>query len=129
MEKTTRIDKYLWCVRLFKTRSLATEACRTGKILINGLPVKPSKMITAGEIFKMKVNPVLFTFKIIEPINNRISAKLVINYLENQTSETELLKLEFLKANNFYQRDKGTGRPTKKDRREMDRLLDTDDVD
>jgi ribosome-associated heat shock protein Hsp15 len=117
-----RIDKYLWAVRLFKTRSLASEACRKGRIIINSLPVKPSRIVGANEIITVRKPPVVFTFRVVEPIENRVSAKLVMQFLEDLTSSEEKAKLEINHAANNGHRDRGLGRPTKKDRRQIERL-------
>jgi ribosome-associated heat shock protein Hsp15 len=124
MENTEniRIDKFLWAVRLFKTRSIAAEACKSGKIQINGYPVKSSRLIHLNEIFTLRNNPVVYTYKVKELLTNRVGPKLVENYLENLTPEEELLKLEMNKLSPFVKRDRGTGRPTKKERRDIDKL-------
>lgn len=121
-EVNVRIDKYLWAVRLFKTRSLASEACRSGKILMNGYPVKPSRIINLNDIFTLRSNPIVFTYKVKELLSNRIGPKLVETYLENLTPPEELSKLELNTFSPLIKRDRGTGRPTKKERREIDNL-------
>jgi ribosome-associated heat shock protein Hsp15 len=122
--KEIRIDKYLWSVRLYKTRSIASDECRKGRILINNIQVKPSRSIVKGEIIIVKKPPVNSTFRVIEPIENRVSAKLVSSFLEDITPEEEKLKLDYRNAGGTFYRDKGTGRPTKKERRLIDRLKD-----
>jgi ribosome-associated heat shock protein Hsp15 len=122
--KTIRIDKYLWSVRVYKTRSLASEACRKGKIIINDIPVKPSRMISENEIIVVKKPPVTFKFRVIVPIENRVSAKIVSLYAEDLTSDEEKAKLDLKQTVVSGFRDKGTGRPTKKERRLIDRLQD-----
>jgi ribosome-associated heat shock protein Hsp15 len=122
--KITRIDKYLWAVRIYKTRSLASEACRKGKIIINEIQVKPSRMISENEIIVVKKPPVTFKFRVIEPIENRVSAKIVSKYAEDLTPEEEKAKLDLKQTVVSGFRDKGTGRPTKKERRLIDRLQD-----
>ena len=119
-----RIDKFLWAVRLFKTRSLATSACRMGRILIEGSAVKPSRMIQGNEIISVKKPPVTFIYKVKEPVENRVAAKLVTNYLEDITPETEKLKISITRTVSAGFRRKGTGRPTKKERRVIDRWQD-----
>jgi ribosome-associated heat shock protein Hsp15 len=121
-EANIRIDKYLWAVRLFKTRSIASEACRSGKILINNYPVKPSRIINLNDIFTFRNNPIVYTYKIKEILSNRVGPKLVENYLENLTPPEELLKLETNTFSPLVKRDRGTGRPTKKERRDIDKL-------
>ncbi len=118
-----RIDKYLWAVRLFKTRSKAADACRNGKVLMNdGQNVKSSKLICKGDVFQIKNPPIIYTYRVKEILKNRVGAKLVDNYLTNLTPEEELLKLEINTQAIFVKRDKGTGRPTKKERREIEKL-------
>jgi ribosome-associated heat shock protein Hsp15 len=121
--KSVRIDKFLWSVRIFKTRSLATDACRKGRVMVNGMEAKPSKMIVSGEIIVVRKPPVVFTYRILESIENRISAKLITRYIEDLTPEEEKNKLivKLSGAGNF--REKGTGRPTKKERRDLDRHI------
>ena len=123
MEKNSshsvRIDKWLWAIRAYKTRCLAAEACKSNKISVNGANAKPSKEIKAGDIICVKKMPVIYTFRVIEPIGNRQGAKNVHLYAENLTPQEELDKLT-MHLTLSIQRDKGTGRPTKKDRREID---------
>jgi ribosome-associated heat shock protein Hsp15 len=117
-----RIDKFLWAVRLFKTRNQAAEACKSGKILINSYPVKSSRTVSVNEIFTFRKDQILYTFKVKEILTNRVGPKLVENYLENLTPPEELLKLEIDYQSSFIRRDRGAGRPTKKERREIDKL-------
>jgi len=119
-----RIDKFLWAVRIFKTRSIASEACRKGKIIINAIQVKPSRIITANETIFVKKLPVTYCYTITEPIENRVSAKLVHLYINDITPESEKAKIINRELAGFAYREKGTGRPTKKDRRNIDRLKD-----
>lgn len=125
--RPVRIDKFLWSVRIYKTRSIASEACRRGKIMINNLQVKPSRSITKNEIITVKKLPVIFTYRIIDPVENRVSAKLVSNYIEDLTPEEEKIKLDIKDAGFTGYREKGSGRPTKKERRNLDRFID--DID
>ena len=120
--KPVRIDKFLWSVRIYKTRSIAAEECRKGKILINNVQVKPSRIILDEEIITLKKLPVVFTYRVIEPIETRVSAKLVGQFIEDLTAENEKAKINLKQAVGIVYRDKGTGRPTKKDRRVMDKL-------
>ena len=122
--KPVRIDKFLWSVRLFKTRSLASDACRKGKIIINSIQVKPSRIITKDDIIQVKKPPVIFTFRIIEPIENRVSAKLVELFAEDLTTEEEKAKLDIRQQGVTGYRYKGSGRPTKKERRLIEKLKD-----
>jgi ribosome-associated heat shock protein Hsp15 len=120
----TRIDKYLWAVRIFKSRSVASEACKKGKVIIGEVAVKPSRMISAGEKIIVKKPPVTYTYIVIQPIENRVGPKLVSEYLMDITPEDEKAKINPGEKiiNGFRQR--GTGRPTKRDRREIDDFLD-----
>ena len=120
--KPVRIDKFLWSVRLYKTRSIASDECRKGRILINEIQVKPSRTIIRNEIIIVKKPPVNYTFRVIEPVENRVSAKIVNQFIEDLTTEGEKAKLDKLQVGGSGRRDKGTGRPTKKDRRLIDKL-------
>ena len=122
--KPIRIDKFLWSVRIFKTRSIASDECRKGRIIINNIQVKPSRLITKNEIVTVKKPPVIFTYRVIEPIENRVSAKLVEQFVEDLTAEEERAKLDIKHSFALGYRDKGTGRPTKKERRLIDRIKD-----
>lgn len=115
-----RIDKYLWTVRLFKTRSIASDACKSGKVLINETTLKPSREVKPGVEFQIKKPPVTYTYRIIGFPKSRVGAKLVPDYLENITPQEELNKLEHMKIGVQSVREKGSGRPTKKDRRTID---------
>jgi len=117
-----RIDKFLWAVRIFKTRSLASEACRKGKVIINNVQVKPSRILTAKETILVKKLPLIYSYIVIEPIENRVSAKMVHLYVNDITPDEEKAKLINRELAGFGYRDKGTGRPTKKERRNIDRL-------
>lgn len=129
--KTVRIDKFLWSVRLYKTRSIASDECRKGRILINNIQVKPSRVVLKNEIITVKKPPVIYTYRVIEPVENRVSAKLVESLIEDLTTEEEKSKLDMRQAVGTIYRDKGTGRPTKKERRVIDKLKDgfNDDQD
>jgi ribosome-associated heat shock protein Hsp15 len=120
--KLIRIDKLLWSVRVYKTRSIASDACRKGRIIINNIQVKPSRIILKNEIIIVKKPPVIFTYRVIEPIENRVSAKLVELFIEDLTTEEEKAKLDIRQAVEMGYRDKGSGRPTKKERRLIDKL-------
>lgn len=119
-----RIDKFLWSVRIFKTRSTASEECKKGRIIINNVQVKPSRTISKGEIIIVKKLPVVFTYRVIEPIEKRVSAKLALNFIEDLTPEEEISKLNLKHSGINTFREKGTGRPTKKERRNLDRFID-----
>ena len=122
-----RIDKFLWAVRIYKTRSLASEACSKGKIIINNIRVKPSRIVTANETIVVKKLPAIHTIIVIEPIENRVAAKTVNLYINDITPDKEKEKLTNRDLVGFGYRDKGTGRPTKKERRTINRV--TEDLD
>ena len=117
-----RIDKYLWSIRVYKTRSEATDACKGGKVKVNGSDIKPSKAVRPGDMIVARKGPVTYTYRVIELIDKRQGPKLVPNYAENLTPEEEIAKLRTPVETFFLKRDRGTGRPTKKDRRQMDSL-------
>jgi ribosome-associated heat shock protein Hsp15 len=126
--KSIRIDKYLWSVRIYKTRSVASEECKKGRIIINNIQVKPSRTIAKDEIILVKKPPVVHTYRVIEPIENRVSAKLVELFAEDITSEEEKAKMNITTSGATGYRDKGSGRPTKKERRLIEKLKnDSDD--
>ncbi|PTN10093.1 RNA-binding S4 domain-containing protein [Mangrovibacterium marinum] len=127
MEQQVRIDKWLWAVRLFKTRSQATEACKKGRIIVDKIQVKPSRMIKTGDIVQIKKSPVTYSFKVLGLIEKRVGAKLVAEYMKDVTPPEELEILEMQKHMLTLQRDRGTGRPTKKERRDLDDFFETDD--
>lgn len=119
-----RIDKYLWSIRVYKTRSEATDACKGGKVRVNGADIKPSKAVKVGDTIVARKGAVAYTYKVLELIDKRQGARLVPRYAENQTPEEELAKLRAPVETFFLKRDRGAGRPTKKDRRQMDSLWD-----
>jgi ribosome-associated heat shock protein Hsp15 len=123
-KKEIRIDKFLWSVRIYKTRSIASDECRKGRIFINNIQVKPSRIVIKNEIITVKKPPVNYSYRVIEPIENRVGAKLVAQFIEDLTPEEEKLKLEIGQSGGMVYRDKGTGRPTKKERRLIDRIKD-----
>ncbi len=124
MAEDVRVDKWLWAVRIYKTRSQATEACRKGHVSIGDLPVKPSRAVHLGEIVKVRKSPIVRSFKILELSGKRMSAKLTADFLEDVTPP-EVLEIEEMQKNmRWLERDRGTGRPTKKDRRELDDFFD-----
>lgn len=122
MADSTRLDKYLWSIRVFKTRSDATDACRGGKVTVNGQDAKPSREVKAGDMVQVRKGPVLYSYKVLQPIDRRQGAALVGQYAQNLTPERELNKLHAPHESFFVVRDRGAGRPTKKERREMDTL-------
>jgi len=127
MAEEIRIDKYLWAIRAFKTRTDATEACKGGKIRVNGFDIKPSKGVKVGDTLTVRKGAVTFTYKVLALIDKRQGAKNVPTYAENLTPEEEIAKLRAPVETFFLKRDRGTGRPTKKDRRDMESLWDAID--
>lgn len=121
IDKQIRVDKWLWAVRLFKTRNQATEACKKGRILIREQPVKPSRVLRVNDIIQVKKPPVVYSYKVTGLLAKRLSARLVQDYIEDITPKQELEKLK-VRETFFISRDKGSGRPTKKERRTMDKL-------
>lgn len=124
MADSTRIDKYIWAIRLFKTRSEATEACNGNKVQLNGVAAKPSKTVKAGDSISVRKGAVQYSYKVLRIAENRMGAQLVPEFAENLTPQSELDKLHAPREIFFVKRDRGSGRPTKKDRREMDALWD-----
>jgi len=118
-----RIDKWLWASRIFKTRTIAAEACKKGRVSINGTQVKPSRMIKPREVIQVKKPPVTYSFKVLQAIEKRIGAKLVPEILENVTTPEQYELLEMSRISGFVDRARGTGRPTKKDRRSMEEFI------
>ena len=116
MNENVRIDKYLWAVRVYKTRNLAADECKKAHILINNTPVKPSRIIKSGDVINIKFPPIVRTFVVTAPLEKRVSATLAKNYVTETTPESEFEKLKNAK-NDFVQHDKGSGRPTKKERK------------
>ena len=119
-----RIDKYLWSIRVFKTRSEATDACKGGKVRVNGNDIKPSRDVKVGDVIVVRKGAVTYTYKVLALIDKRQGAALVPNYAENLTPQEELDKLRAPVETFFLKRDRGAGRPTKKDRRQMEALWD-----
>lgn len=117
---TARLDKWLWAVRLFKTRSTAAEACKKGRVTINGTQAKAAHSVKEGDEVGVRKPPVTYTFRVKQAIEKRVGAKLVPEMLENITAPDQIEILEMSKISGFVNRAKGTGRPTKKDRRELD---------
>lgn len=115
-----RIDKWLWAARIFKTRTIAAEACKKGRISINGAQAKPARMIKAGDTIHVRKPPVTYSFKVLQAIEKRVGAKLVPEVMENVTTPDQYELLEMNRISGFIDRARGTGRPTKKDRRDLD---------
>lgn len=124
MKTEVRIDKWLWAVRLFKTRTLAAEACKKGKVIIQNVQVKPSRNVKVGDVVCIKRNPILFSFKVIALAENRMNAKLVAGFMENVTAADQLELIELAKLAGQSGRDRGTGRPTKKERRDIEEFTE-----
>jgi ribosome-associated heat shock protein Hsp15 len=124
MNGELRIDKWLWAVRIFKTRTIALEECKKNRIAVNNIPAKPSRMVKAGDTVAVRKPPVTYTFKVLAVTAGRLNAKLVPEYAENITppEQYEILKLQ--QTAGFIDREKGTGRPTKKERRELGDFFD-----
>lgn len=120
MNESMRIDKWLWVVRVFKTRSLAAEACSKGHILMGELPVKASRTVKTGDVVKVRKAPIYRSYKVLEPVSNRVGAKEVHRFMEEVTPQSELDMLEMQKNMQWITRDRGAGRPTKKERRDLD---------
>lgn len=121
-ESKIRIDKWLWAVRIFKTRSLATDACRSGKIKINGNPIKASHEVKLNETISIQQQQITKTVKVSALLEKRVSAKLVTQFMEDLTPTSEYEKVEIIKAVSFIYRPKGLGRPTKKERRDIEKI-------
>lgn len=130
-EKETRIDKWMWATRIFKTRTIATDACKKNRVTIKGIAVKPSRPIKVGEVIDVRKPPITYSFEVVGLTGNRVGAKLVPNYLKNVTPKSQYEILELAKINGFIDRQKGLGRPTKKDGRAIAQFVDSayDDFD
>lgn len=120
-----RIDKWMWATRIFKTRTIATDACKKGRITIgDGILAKPSRMIKVGDIINVRKPPVTYSFRVLALTENRMGAKLVPEYLENITPQSQYDLLEVVKISGFIDRKKGLGRPTKREGRELARFTE-----
>ena len=124
MNTEARIDKWLWAARIYKTRSIAADAIKNGRVTIGGTNVKPSRTVKAGDVVNVKKPPVTYAFKILKPIEQRVGAKLIPEIYENVTDPKQYELLEMSRISGFVHRARGTGRPTKKDRRAMDAFVD-----
>jgi ribosome-associated heat shock protein Hsp15 len=124
-----RIDKWLWAARIFKTRTIACEACKRGRVMINGMQLKPSKMIKPGEVIQVRKPPVTYSFKVIQTIEKRVGAKLLPDVMENVTTPDQYELLEMSRVSGFVNRARGTGRPTKKDRRKLEEFTTPEFLD
>ena len=124
MTDVARIDKWLWAARIFKTRSIAADACKNGRVTINGTNVKPSHTIKVGEIINVKKPPITYSFEVLQTIEKRVGAKLIPEVYKNVTDAKQYELLEMSRIRGFVDRARGTGRPTKKDRRQLDAFVD-----
>ncbi len=124
MADIARIDKWLWAARIFKTRSIAADACKNGRVTIKGINVKPSHTIKAGEVVSVKKPPITYSFEVLQTIEKRVGAKLVPEIYKNVTDAKQYELLEMSRISGFVDRARGTGRPTKKDRRQLDAFVD-----
>lgn len=118
-----RIDKWLWATRIFKTRTIAADACKNGRVTIDGVNVKPSRMVKCGETVSVRKPPITYSFRILKTIEQRVGAKLLPEIYENVTAPEEYELLEMTRISGFVNRARGTGRPTKKDRRSLDAFI------
>ncbi len=125
-----RVDKWLWAVRVFKTRTVATDACKKGRVMIDGVAVKPSRTVKPGDVVQVRKSPVTYSFKVLAVTQNRLGARLVPDYMENVTPRSQLDLLDVVKISGFIDRRKGLGRPTKREGRELQEFTEqymTDD--
>ena len=127
MLEEARIDKWLWSARIFKTRTIAADACKNGRVMVNDVQVKPSRMVKVGDKVSVRKSPVTYSFKILKTIEQRVGAKLLSEIYENVTPPDQYELLEMTRISGFVDRQRGTGRPTKKDRRQMDAFLSLED--
>ncbi|MBR2606478.1 MAG: RNA-binding S4 domain-containing protein [Bacteroidaceae bacterium] len=125
MNNQARIDKWLWAVRIYKTRSIAADACKKGHIMVRDKAVKPSFAVRVGDIVQVKKSPIIYSFKVLQCAENRVGAKLVPELMENVTPAEQYEALEMSRISGFIDRARGTGRPTKKERRSMDDFIDS----
>ena len=124
MMDTARLDKWLWAARIFKTRSIAADACKNGRVTKNGMTMKPSHTIKVGDVINVKKPPVTYSFRVLKAIEQRVGAKLIPEIYENVTDPKQYELLEMSRISGFVDRARGTGRPTKKDRRAIDAFVD-----
>lgn len=124
MAESARIDKWLWAARIFKTRSLSANACKNGRVTINGVNVKPSHFIKVGMVINVRKPPVTYSFRVLDCIEQRVGAKILPGIYENVTDPKQYEMLEMSRISGFIDRERGTGRPTKKERRALDAFVD-----
>lgn len=125
MNSEARIDKWLWAARIYKTRTLASDACKNGRITINGALAKPSRTVKVGDQVGVKKSPITYSFRVLQTIEKRVGAKLLPEVFENVTPPEQYELLEMNRISGFVDRARGTGRPTKKDRRVLDDFAET----
>jgi heat shock protein 15 len=125
MNSEARIDKWLWAARIYKTRTLASDACKNGRITINGALAKPSRTVKVGDLVGVKKSPITYSFRVLQTIEKRVGAKLLPEVFENVTPPEQYELLEMNRISGFVDRARGTGRPTKKDRRALDDFAET----
>ena len=123
MADDARIDKWLWAARVFKTRSLAADACKNGRVTLGGVAVKPSRMVKVGETVSVRKPPVTYSYKVLSAIEQRVGAKMLAQVYENVTAPDQYELLEMTRISGFVDRARGTGRPTKKERRSLDAFI------
>ena len=123
MANEARIDKWLWAARIYKTRSVAADACKNGRVTVGGANAKPSRMIKVGDTVSVRKSPVTYSFKVLQAIEQRVGAKLVPQVYENVTPAEQYELLEMTRISGFVDRARGTGRPTKKERRSLDAFI------
>lgn len=129
MAETARIDKWLWAARIFKTRSIASDACKNGRVTIGGVNMKPSRSVKVGDVVSVKKPPVTYSFKVLKTIEQRVGAKLIPEIYENVTDPKQYELLEMNRISGFVDRARGTGRPTKKERRALDAFVEPEFFD
>ena len=129
MAETARIDKWLWAARIFKTRSIASDACKNGRVTIGGVNMKPSRSVKVGDVVSVKKPPITYSFKVLKTIEQRVGAKLIPEIYENVTEPKQYELLEMSRISGFVDRARGTGRPTKKERRALDAFVEPEFFD
>lgn len=129
MAETARIDKWLWAARIFKTRSIASDACKNGRVTIGGVNMKPSRSVKVGDVVSVKKPPITYSFKALKTIEQRVGAKLIPEIYENVTDPKQYELLEMSRISGFVDRARGTGRPTKKERRALDAFVEPEFFD
>ncbi|MBR1717226.1 MAG: RNA-binding S4 domain-containing protein [Paludibacteraceae bacterium] len=124
-----RVDKYLWAMRIYKTRSIAADACKNGRVTVNGVQLKPSRTFKIGDRFSVRKGPVTYSYRVLQLSENRLGAKLVPEYMQDITAPDQLELLELARLAGKTGRDRGTGRPTKKDRRDIETFMSDNYLD